>query len=423
MKIRTITAMPALVISGFAMADVTLETLQIDIVGNTNEQAVKRFLDVKAGQTFATEADLIAALEFELQDLKNRRYFESAEYTVTTSDSENFQVVYTLDDQFSILPLPYVIYDSNVGLEAGFEGYYNNAFGQMADWYLNANFQYDGSDEERPLGQWGIQTRISNIKLGSNTYSISLSHKHKEEKETDADEILIQDLAYDESAFSIGTSFQLPASMSYSITPGVNWKRNYQDYIDAAAAPAESLSLTLGQSIGKGRTNWVGNFREGRSGSVGYDLGLVRSQGESSWTQSLSADAKVYVLFGDALNYYAKAIAKTYFGDEQTGLGSNLRGVADASMSGSSVLALNNSVAFNLLNWTNVLNIQLHPFVDIGTSYKENSGFDALRAGAGGDAVFFLDFLGGFSIRTTVGFDVTGGGASPEVIVTTGLAY
>jgi len=123
--------------------NVMIASYQFTITGKTDEQAVRRAIIPDGDELFASEEELVAALEAKKQKLVNFRVFSSVEYDYTNTNASKgisfYQVHFTIAPPASILPFPYGKYDSNYGLRIGMKLYDKNLFGQLANLYIVAH--------------------------------------------------------------------------------------------------------------------------------------------------------------------------------------------------------------------------------------------------------------------------------------------
>jgi len=189
----------------------------------------------------------------------------------------------------------------------------------------------------------------------------------------------------------------------------------------------DKLSLTLTNTLGYGRVDWVGNLRRGFDANAAASVSALDRNDLFGVTGELDATSSWYLPW-KFLYYYGRIHGMYAINTESTGLGSWLRGVKDSSVSGVAGVFTNQTLAVDVIPWKGVLDLQIHPFVDAGIVMPYDGVFSLdsdLRVGAGADIALFIDVISNFLIRCTVGMELTSD--SPldhiEVILNTGLTY
>ncbi|MDP3179628.1 MAG: hypothetical protein Q8M76_17100, partial [Spirochaetaceae bacterium] len=148
-----------------------IDSIEFRITGATTERALRTFLSIdpplREGERFASPEALSAFLERKRRDLVNERVFKTvavSDEARETADGETRHAVsIEVVDAFSLFPLPYPSYDSNSGLLLGVETRYDNAFGTMTNWYLDAYLVLRPRGGVDGVGKWRIHPRIGNL--------------------------------------------------------------------------------------------------------------------------------------------------------------------------------------------------------------------------------------------------------------------
>jgi len=216
------------------------------------------------------------------------------------------------------------------------------------------------------------------------------------------------DYAYYSTGVNASTSFDLSKDRSeinrgYGVSLGLSFRYGYTGTLGPNFEQPYAISLSHGFSLG--RTDWVENFRKG------FRVGISNANriGDSDGIfliSSIDTTASYYLPFWKRFNLYTRANA-FYQWNEPRSLGSSLRGVRDNLVSGYTGAVLNTSLAFQFWRFENVWDAQIHPFIDIGIAYN-NESFDAYRdfnVGIGADLVLYLDALPSLVAVGSIGFD------------------
>lgn|GEM_PF-698285 len=412
------------------------------IDGNTSEHALRALSKLESGMVFPDYASLVQMVENEKQALINRRYFHkvSADIKKTfTTDSDNtdstiqrYSVTFTIVDAFTITPIPYPKYDSNTGLRLGMKLYWDNFLGSMTDAYLGTNMdiRLDEASTKKRIGEWNIVTSISGIRFYKGVLlSASLSQSHKEEDFVDSvDPTNSYSFTYDSTEAKLSTSFDLRKSRAYTVSLGTVFRYNYQGELGSHPKYLNSLLPTHGFNFA--RLDWINNFREGFSTGISNNFSFgTDANNEFLFSTSINISGSYYKTLWKRFNFYTRAMTFYQWGEPRR-IASSLRGVRNNLMSGYTGAVLNTSLAFMFWRFEDVWDAQIHPFVDIGIVYN-NESFDAVRdfnVGGGFDLVLFLDALPSLVARGSVGidarrFDSSDLFASLEISITSTLHY
>ncbi|MBF9017867.1 MULTISPECIES: hypothetical protein [unclassified Oceanispirochaeta] len=421
--------------------DVQLRSIsEIIIVQNepvrTNEGALRRFLDFEVGQVFTTPEELTIAVDTQIKDLKNTRYFSEVEITVEDLEAvhENVPVVVTVTttDGWTLVPIPYPIPDSQIGKngwEFGAEITYDNAFGSMYDFYLDG-FVDIAFGEETKLKKWKLNPEIRNIDRGNWSFDIAYEQVYSTNKKENPEVVgdYYQLYTKNSSYLSLATTLDLEGDWSYEFTPafGFNYGYDWQILEDGNnLATDESgnyknredfFSTTLDHYINYGRVDWNGPYRNGYLFSLGnhnfINLSRPAMTADNSifFITDIEGSAAYYKHFWKRLNYYTKASALIAFNDIYKDLGDSLRGVKNSSMSGNAGFFWQNTLAIQpFRERPGGFNFQIHPFGDVGFAfdYRDVGNFaDILRFGAGSEFVFMI---GSIDLKARLGYDFSSG--------------
>lgn len=410
-----------------------ISSISFNIKGRTTERALRTYLSMRPalreGLEFPSAEALESFLELKRHDLVNERVFKSVEVADVAGEAHGGKVPHavTIDvvDSITFFPLPSVAYNSNYGWEPDVETHYDNAFGTMTNWYLDAYFAYL-SGAVRPIDKWRVHPRIKNLVMAGLPFTLDMLVDYDESK-TVVGDVAIADYSSCEINADLSTKIKYNGKYYYQPELVAFTNIGYADYLGNNNFNRDYLGLTLTNTLGVGRVDWVGNFRKGYDASVYVTAKALDRNSRFGVTGEIGTTTKWYMPWR-FLNYYGRFNAQLDINDEPTGLGSWLRGVADNSMSGAAGAFLNNTLAVDLVPWKGVLDLQLHPFLDAGIVYPTSRAFSLssdFRCGAGADVVLFVDAISNFLLRCTIGLDLDY--AEPwdhmEIIFNTGFSY
>lgn len=411
---------------------ITLEHITVQSDRNkTREPAVLRFLDMKEGDTFETVKQFQMEVEEQRQRLYNQRVFESVEADIIALGDGNYRVVFTIVDSFTLIPFPYVAYDSNYGLSLGLDITYDNAFGTMTDWYLGTYLTL-GDDYNGNYGvqDYAITPVLESLKIGRQEFSIVLSQEYATNEIGEAS--APSEYWTENSTFvAVGTSWEFHKNWYVGFRPMFRAQYGYKWYVvDPATSEEDRYTITWNQYVGPSRVDYMPhNFRKGYSARLVNNLSALgaaapnSSDTEFRFTTDLTAEASVYYILGRRFNFYHRIEGYYLYNNENKYLGYNLRGVRDGTMTGNSGVFLQNSFGLDIVHWTGVFDFQIHPFFDIGYSAGGTADYtDELRYGFGADIYIFIDKVSNLTLRATIGFDPTRDFQS-EILLETEYSY
>lgn len=426
-------------ISGFSLAaqnfpdGIEIEEILIHIDGDkTDKTALMDFLDIKAGQQFATESDLVDHLLIQEQDLVNERVFEdvSVRYNLSEVNSDKAIITVQVKDSWTFVPIPYISYNSNTGLKIGIETTYDNAFGSMTNWELDTDITLGPDYHDRyTVKGFTINPMLTSLKIDNFRFTGGINMEYKTEV-TGAPGNWSEYSSYYQTYLSFGASWEFRDDWYYSFIPEIGFKYGYTWEEWDSDSVEDRYSFVWNQTFGPARVDRVSNnFRRGYDLKLGNNLEAVGSSlPDASNTQfrfvtDLSLDGRIYYVPGERFNFYHDVYGFVVYNDIYRDRGEYIRGVRDSTMTGSSGVFQQNSFGINVVHWKGVLNLQIHPFFDYGYTWGGTAGTtDEIRYGFGADILLFIDKVSNLTLCATIGFDPTRN-FSEEIIIGTGYSY
>lgn len=412
----------------------SIEVVQNDPV-RTNSNAILGYIDLEEGQVFATGEEFAEAMENELQDLKNTRYFaeisfETAEGTADSDGNIPVSLTITTSDAWTFLPIPYPLPDSQIGSNGwafGLEINYDNFFGTMTDFYMDSNVKMAFGEDEK-LRAWKVNPELRNVKMGSLMFDFKLKQVYEINQSFDSGGGILQRYSYYTSLFAVATDIEFGTDWTYGFEPsflfnyGYDWSSgDRQVYISNVYEQdgiyynrEDPFSFKFDHFIQQGAIDWDTTFRKGYelqfSNESQFNISRAAEQATANeflFITDFDLSAAWYVPFAKVLNYYTRAEALFVVGEIRTGLAEDVvRGVKDDSMQGNMAFFWQNTLVIQPHRSNTKFNFQFHPFVDVGIAMNYNNPGAAqdplLRVGVGTELVAMI---GGIDLRARVGVE------------------
>jgi hypothetical protein len=389
---------------------------------------------LREGLAFSSASEFAAFLDEKRQELIDERVFKTVDISdeaappadgAVDGRAEHIVTVHVVDSP-TFFPLPDISYDSNLGLLLGVQLRYDNAFGSMTNWFFDGYVVAREREGSFGIGPWDLHPRVAHIMLGGLAWTLELELRREELQLWDGGTAVAawNDLF---GAASIDAKLRLGGLWYYEIQPGFAGQFDMVDLMGNGANPNDYVGPDYRQAIGLGRVDWVGNFRSGYDIRLEHFLQTSLSPGGIGLANEVSAAALWYYP-SSFLNYYGRARVQADFGRTPIDLGKYLRGVPDNSMSGPASVFLNQTLGIDLGLPKRILDIQVHPFLDLGSALPSTRAWNPktdIRAGAGADFLFFSDAFPDIFIRFTYGLELGAKEpfAEPEIILDTTMFY
>ena len=181
MNARGIRRLFALIIVAVLAVNVFAATYVISdysfaIDGKTQKRVVRDLIVPEGEEKFATEEELVAALESKKQALKNKRFFKSVEYDYTLSEEVDetirADVRFVIRDAKTFLFVPYPNYDSNKGTTINAKVRDKNLMGTFATLEGDMYGLFKDGDWSNP--KLNGEFNITNLLMGDTVFSIKM---------------------------------------------------------------------------------------------------------------------------------------------------------------------------------------------------------------------------------------------------------
>ena len=400
------------------------------IEGSTGESALRGFTGLREGLGFPSAEALAAFLDEKRRDLVNDRVFTTVEVSDEAGPPlagriEHRITVHVVDSP-TFVPLPNISYDSNLGLLLGAQLHYDNAFGTMSNWFFNGFAVVREREAAYGAGPWELHPRFDHIMVGGLAWTLDLVLRREELQLVDlGSEVAAWDDYY--ALADIDAKLLLGGLWRYEFQPGYQGQFGATDRKGNGAYPKDFNGPFYRHALGFGRVDWIGNFRSGLNLRLEHLLQTDLTPGGFGLANEISATALWYRPWS-FLDYYVRARAQADFGRAPVDLGSWMRGISDDSMPGVAAVFLNQSLGIDLGLPKGFLDIQVHPFFDLGTALPPARTWNPrtdVRMGTGADFLFFPVAWPDIFIRCTFGLDLGTNNplAQPEIILETTMSY
>jgi len=412
------------------------------IDGITQSYILDNYLNFNEKRIFATISELDKYIEDKDHELINQRIFDSGriEYEIKKiSDGPNLVLLdIFVKDTRNIIVLPYLNYNSNDGLLLSPRGRNYNFLGSMQALSTNLDYRYTAegihelslnSSFSMPFRLWNLdwvcnvsedvkyeQNEPLSFGLGSNL-AVYLPYRgvrwklaYSQDLNVNKDGIVDEDGYYLGSGLSLGGSIptgividgnelgyspSISSSISYKLEEPISWDRR-------------GLGSSFSQSLGFGRIDWIGNYRQG------YNVSISNSNSynylKDDWGNSLAFLLQGH-LARDWIGINSRLKGFYQLTDLKSDAGGPLRGIMDDRIDDvESGLYFNIDMPFNMWVWFmgRWFEGQLAPFVDAAYfNYKglEND-WNPLWYSAGLEGFAYLKASRSIYLRVSVGIDV-----------------
>lgn len=374
-----------------------IDDVQYNIQGPTRPYFLERKLGIKKGASFNTLDEVEAYRANIEQELHNLRLYEDLSVT-TEIDNKSVLLTINLDEAWGIVPVPYVKWGTGTGGKIATKLYWNNSLGTLTNTLFQGGVNIgQNPDGDLELQMWDFTTRVSDILIRDRYYSLSVSEKLENEKKDD------EKWEFYSTELSLGTSFNPVKNFQYSPEISVKFNYLYDDVyetINEEDIPKKPVRISYSHGFGKSNINWIGNFRNGFSYSIGNEVAILLD-GDVTPATSFNISGTYFKTFGNLpLSIGSRLSGITSINEELLGLDSNIRGIQDGKMYGYNGAFFNNNIYVRVIKLQGIAEAIFAPSFDIGITDK--SGIDY---GVGADFILYVDKLKSLVARGTIAWD------------------
>jgi hypothetical protein len=180
--------------------------------------------------------------------------------------------------------------------------------------------------------------------------------------------------------------------------------------------------VSLSHSLGFGGINWIGNYREGLSASIGNSNTLYFNPYD--YSISLSADMTFHHRFSFLFGISSRLQYRHWFNGLSSGATGAIRGFPTNDYRAEYMLSLNLDFPFRILRFApsewfdnpklRIMDFEMHlsPFIDIAFMEGEQKPFPNKRSftdglfGSGLEIIIFPDFFRSLYLRISAGYSM-----------------
>lgn len=446
-----------------------INEVSYDISGLTREYALEQKVPIDTKTIFHDEESFNKYISNLEQVLNNQRVFQSTSVTLTYLDKDVTDVIpvdilITTVDTLNIIGVPYPSYNSNTGLTLKIKVKDYNFLGSMETMTFDLNYKAQGADTSDDIKHifginfgFSIPFQFYSLPASWNndlsfSYTIGNSQLDMSIREgigfaipvyditsvcLSFDQYYIQDSDYkaygDDKYFKEKISLSLPFTI-YTLpnlakitwTPSTSFSVNWDGdmfkgdpYGGLASQKLRGPVLSFGHAFSTSHINWMGNYRDGFSASLGqnYEYNL-NSESDS---MSVTFNSEYHKKLCSFIGLSSREIWYKNFSNKPDEFGSLVRGVRDYDWDSEEYLLLNLDLPVKLFqtDWPGLFGwdklhiidfeFQFSPFIDIvlgdneyaGSSYNLKDGW----YGAGCEMIVYPDRFRSIQGRISFGVD------------------
>jgi hypothetical protein len=253
--------------------------------------------------------------------------------------------------------------------------------------------------------QYTLNTSLAyDFLIGPRTYTASYSQRY--DYLTDDDE---GDGYYLTSGLGLDTSYdtglELPLLGELTYRPGLFTNVRYK-LGDEISTDRRGIEFGFRHSLRGGGTDWIGNFREGVTGTISNSNSI--NMYDASLDRRFDAELAGY-LARDPFGFSGRGLIKASLDNDEYADGGPIRGILDDRFEGDVGAYFNSDITLKVWTIGNFVEGQGAVFFDAGAIVDRSAGFqgtDDIQAGAGIEAIGFPLFARSLYMRVSVGFDL-----------------
>lgn len=390
-----------------------LEQIRFEVDGTSRPGPLLIASGLEQGAGAETVEELEAMLLRARQDLMNRRVFDEitvvwsipeAAEPLASDEPTPVQVVYHVNDGWTLLPIPFYRYDSNSGHNPFAVLYWDNILGSLTDFGVSVG--YYSRNWTTPFG-WDVRLDWRRVRLLGRQWNFSFDQEFEtfEQARPDGD----VELAYSGYSTRLGlsTSFRVNEWLRYSISPNVSLAYGYETIVNETpqSLPSDRAAAGFSHGLGTGGIDWVNNLRRGWSASISN--GISYDPEQRDWQANVGLSYSHHWLPLPRISPGIRGRVSHAFDGDKLSQGGIVRGVANNRVFGATIAAVNTQLSILAIDWERVTDIHIVPFVDVAVARKVDRaiGADDVSVGLGADLIAFPDFTRGFQGRLSFGLD------------------
>jgi hypothetical protein len=475
-----------------------INNVDFNLTGRTRPFAILHHTQIKIGEEITGQANLEKYMEDKTQILLNQRVLETSTLIYTIGDIREdgkypVNITITADDTWNVIALPYPKYDSNTGFELTIKARDYNFFGTMYPLRVDLGYREDKegkiyfnlmTDNDFLFSALNLTWQLTlynffeyspnlsepfhyqnSIKISAYipvsfmTLTLGFKESFFINEQNSIDNRIIYGLPDVQKGLYLSSqpfaSLNIPTDLEigkYGIltyTPQVSATFNHELPQWPLDITRKGPYLGFNHSLGFGRINWKGNFRDGFSASItnsyNYDFYMNKID-KDAFTYSIIAETIVHKAYADHFSLSLRAMYRQWFNTENTSAGDALRGILDRNIAADIMFSINTNItvgamSFRPSKWFNksklrIFDFDLHlsPFID--TAVFRSREIELLYSGAdftyknllvtsGLEVLIFPSFFKSLHLRASLGlnFSSLSGLSGKEIFIGTELYY
>ncbi|MDR0476230.1 MAG: hypothetical protein LBH43_21510 [Treponema sp.] len=448
-----------------------IRSIDFAIEGRTRESALAYYGEFKAGERIAGRENFEKYLSEKQQLITNKRNHDHVSIDYTLGEAEEggilpVDLLVSVSDTWNFVILPEPKYDSNEGFSLTLKARDYNFLGTMNPLRLDIGYLFSTEnknvfklslDSDTPFYAAGLRWNLNfdnifnyivgdpleyknitgvsvELPAGFTTVTVGIDQYLVINEENGAENKVKYNLSDDRlegayaatqlySSWKIPTGFFIDKYGEVKYVPGVSGKIAYRSGgVDEPRRPIVSLS----QSLGFGRINWIGNYRSGLEASIGNTNNFYFDPND--YLIYINAGVTLHHRFMELLGISSRLQYRHWFHGLKYDAADLIRGFPTNNLRAENMLSINLDLPFRLVRFApsewldnrklRLFNFEMHlsPFMDISlmNGYQipftgqtgEKISFGDILFGSGFEIIAFPDFFKSFYIRASAGYNM-----------------
>ena len=455
-----------------------INSFVFDVDGITRPFALINAANFISGEELHGVSNFEEYLQEKTQLLINQRTLDSAriEYSIGgVLDNGKYPVdlIIFVKDTWNIIVLPYPKYDSNDGFELTLKARDYNFLGTMQPLRIDLGYRYDRLgrsfydaliDTGIPFEAFGLSWNVNfenyftyrpdlaepfyyqnvtginvNIPVGSTTLNLGFEEAITVNDEISAD--VFQTLYFTSRPYF---TWRIPTGIDFfdlgDLTYNLRFSAVFNHELPQYPLPEYKLEpvLNFSHSLGFGRFDWIGNFKNGIYGSISNSYGFYFYNLKND-LEPLRANLIItgvgHFILNDFMGISTRLMYRHYFNYSNENAGDILRGILVRNVTADYMLSLNFEMPFRVLRfkpseWLNnsswrIIDFDLHLVPIIDAALVNNISFNPenLLLTAGLEFIGYPDFFRSMFFRVAVGFNISGFKYNNEYEIFLGMEF
>ncbi|MCK5673703.1 MAG: hypothetical protein KAH95_10010 [Spirochaetales bacterium] len=424
-----------------------IRNVSYTIDGKTRERVLKHYLDIKSGESFVGESELLTFLDDKQKLINNQRTLAGGSIVTSYSeDPKNPEIIFVdlevfVKDTWNYILLPYANYNSNDGFLLSLRARNYSFFGSMEKLSMNLDYLKPNNEKAEysinggfklPFYLGGYNWKFSfdedltvspdapvkviteagiaiDIPLNSLTWQASIDQEYylNEDGETDEDGYYMRTAARFGSSIPTGLNFPYLGEVTY--TPGIISSYAYKPF---GTLSEDRKGYEIGGEHGAlaGQVNWYENFRDGIRFSV--DQNLRYNYTRELWKSDQEVEIQLHKFFGwGGISSRVQGFYLYNGADNDIEeIGEPIRGILNDRINGNAGLFINLDFPVKIWIWflDRWFEGHISPFFDYALIKPEGGDFTLTDGwyGAGVEGFAFLKAARSIYLRFSLGVDL-----------------